>query len=190
MRGAQRQPSSAVAADLLTAHFTSHDGVSEIQSLHGDGHTVVHRVSDLGAEDTSAGDVLDATFYGAGHQPVKKAGISKRVERRIASGTDDCLGGAVRACGDDAQACAEGRRSRFRRACLWPARRVRRRCGHAHSDGRGADDSARRRSMGGACGDGAGVGRCRGRWRCEGKLPAGRRCGDGACAGIAWRSEA
>jgi lipopolysaccharide export system protein LptA len=77
--GATRQPSSAIAGDVLMAHFASHNGISEIQTLHGDGHTAVHRTSDLGVEDASAGDVLDATFYGSGHQPVKKATSVRKV---------------------------------------------------------------------------------------------------------------
>ena len=54
--------SSAMAGDVLTAHFVEVDGVTRITEAHGVGHTALRRVSDTGAEDTSSGETMDVRF--------------------------------------------------------------------------------------------------------------------------------
>ncbi len=85
--------SSALAGDVLTAHFVQVEGVTKITEAHGVGHTTLRRVSEIGAEDTSSGDTMDVRFQTAGgrgadeiatavqqggvvmtHKPVRKAG--------------------------------------------------------------------------------------------------------------------
>ncbi len=54
--------SSALAGDVLTAHFVQEEGATRITEAHGVGHTALRRVSETGAEDTSSGDTMDAHF--------------------------------------------------------------------------------------------------------------------------------
>ena len=54
--------SSALAGDVLTAHFVQADGVTRITDAHGMGHTALRRVSETGAEDTSSGETMDVRF--------------------------------------------------------------------------------------------------------------------------------
>jgi len=53
---------SALAGDLLTAHFVRVNGADHIAEVHGDGHTVLRKVSEKGVVDTSSGDSLVAKF--------------------------------------------------------------------------------------------------------------------------------
>jgi lipopolysaccharide export system protein LptA len=57
--------SSALAGDVLTAHFVVVGGASRITEAHGVGHTVLRRVNETGAEDTSSGDTMDVRFQPA-----------------------------------------------------------------------------------------------------------------------------
>jgi lipopolysaccharide export system protein LptA len=54
--------SSAMAGDVLTAHFVRVGGADHIAEVHGDGHTMLRKVSATGAVDTSSGDSLVAHF--------------------------------------------------------------------------------------------------------------------------------
>jgi len=54
--------SSAMAGDVLTAHFVQVKGATKITEAHGVGHTVLRRMSETGAEDTSSGETMDVRF--------------------------------------------------------------------------------------------------------------------------------
>jgi lipopolysaccharide export system protein LptA len=54
--------SSAMAGDVLTAHFVQVEGTTRITEAHAVGHTALRRVSDTGAEDTSSGETMDVHF--------------------------------------------------------------------------------------------------------------------------------
>ncbi len=60
--GSAKGASSVLSGDVLTADFHVGDGGSELQTVHGAGHTTVVRVSETGAEQTSVGDTLEARF--------------------------------------------------------------------------------------------------------------------------------
>jgi lipopolysaccharide export system protein LptA len=78
--------SSALAGDVLTAHFVRVNGADHIAEVHGDGHTVLRRVSDTGVVNTSSGDSLVAEFQpvtaGAGHDggPARQAASTETDE--------------------------------------------------------------------------------------------------------------
>jgi lipopolysaccharide export system protein LptA len=79
--------SSALAGDVLTAHFVRVDGADHIAEVHGDGHTFLRRVNEVGVVNTSAGDSLVAKFHpvaaGAGH------GAGPAGGQGAATGTDE-----------------------------------------------------------------------------------------------------
>jgi lipopolysaccharide export system protein LptA len=54
--------SSAVAGDVLTAHFLRVGSRDHITEVHGDGHTTLRRVSATGVVNTGSGDLLVAHF--------------------------------------------------------------------------------------------------------------------------------
>jgi lipopolysaccharide export system protein LptA len=54
--------SSAMAGDVLTAHFVQVGNADHIAEVHGDGHTALRRVSATGVVNTSSGDSLVAHF--------------------------------------------------------------------------------------------------------------------------------
>jgi lipopolysaccharide export system protein LptA len=54
--------SSALAGDVLTAHFVRVNGADHIAEVHGDGRTVLRKVGVTGVVDTSSGDSLVAKF--------------------------------------------------------------------------------------------------------------------------------
>ncbi len=58
--------SSAMAGDVLTAHFVRVGGADHIAEVHGDGHTALRRVSATGVVNTSSGDSLVAHFQPGG----------------------------------------------------------------------------------------------------------------------------
>ena len=60
--GHKGSTTSALSADALTADFVTREGATHVKSVHGVGHTVLHRVSDEGAIATSSGETLDAEF--------------------------------------------------------------------------------------------------------------------------------
>jgi lipopolysaccharide export system protein LptA len=57
--------SSAMAGDVLMAHFVQAGGADHIAEVHGDGHTALRRVSATGVVNTSSGDSLVAHFQPA-----------------------------------------------------------------------------------------------------------------------------
>jgi len=54
--------SSALAGDVLTAHFVRVGNADHLAEVHGDGHTSMRRVNGKGVVDTSSGDSLVAHF--------------------------------------------------------------------------------------------------------------------------------
>ena len=54
--------SSAMGADVLTAHFVRVGSVNHIAEVHGDGHTALRKVSATGVVNTGSGDSLVAHF--------------------------------------------------------------------------------------------------------------------------------
>ncbi|MBB5342662.1 LptA/OstA family protein [Tunturibacter empetritectus] len=54
--------SSALAGDVLTAHFVRVGSANHLAEVHGDGHTAMRRVNGKGVVDTSSGDSLVAHF--------------------------------------------------------------------------------------------------------------------------------
>jgi lipopolysaccharide export system protein LptA len=77
--------SSALAGDVLTAHFVRVNGADHIAEVHGDGHTLLRRVSETGVVNTSAGDSLVAKFRPA----TAGARLSGGEAGQAASGTDE-----------------------------------------------------------------------------------------------------
>ncbi|NYF51021.1 LptA/OstA family protein [Tunturiibacter gelidoferens] len=53
---------SALAGDVLTAHFVRVGNADHLAEVHGDGHTSMRRVNGKGVVDTSSGDSLVAHF--------------------------------------------------------------------------------------------------------------------------------
>ncbi|WP_353069452.1 LptA/OstA family protein [Tunturibacter empetritectus] len=64
--------SSALAGDVLTAHFVRVGSADHLAEVHGDGHTSMRRVNGKGVVDTSSGDSLVAHFRPG------SAGVSRR----------------------------------------------------------------------------------------------------------------
>jgi lipopolysaccharide export system protein LptA len=54
--------SSALAGEILTAHFVRVGNADHIAEVHGDGHATIRRVSSTGVVNTSSGDSLVAHF--------------------------------------------------------------------------------------------------------------------------------
>ena len=54
--------STKLAGDILVAHLVQKNGVGELSSVHGEGHTAVEELSPLGVDQTSSGSTLDAEF--------------------------------------------------------------------------------------------------------------------------------
>lgn len=61
--------SSAMAGDVLTAHFVHAEGADHIAEVHGDGHAALRKVTATGVVNTSSSDSLVAHF-----RPVASAG--------------------------------------------------------------------------------------------------------------------
>jgi len=57
---------ATLAGDALVAHFVERNGVAELSTIHGAGHTAVEQTTALGAKQRSAGEVLDAAFRESG----------------------------------------------------------------------------------------------------------------------------
>jgi lipopolysaccharide export system protein LptA len=53
---------ATLAGDTLVAHFVDRNGVDELSTVHGAGHTVVEQTTALGVNQRSAGELLDAAF--------------------------------------------------------------------------------------------------------------------------------
>jgi lipopolysaccharide export system protein LptA len=76
--------SSALAGDVLTAHFVRANGADHIAEVQGEGHTVLRKVGGTGVVNTSSADSLVAKF-----RPVK-VGASQR-RQRAATGSDEIM---------------------------------------------------------------------------------------------------
>src|SRR6266851_3344188 len=61
-KGGRGPTSSALAGDVLTAHFVEAGGRQRLEQVRGMGHTALRRVSETGVEDTSSGDTIDVLF--------------------------------------------------------------------------------------------------------------------------------
>jgi len=76
--------SSALAGDVLTAHFVRVGSSDHIAEVHGDGHTTLRRVNSKGVVNTGSGDSLVAHFRpvtadaGRGSGAVKKGQQAKK----------------------------------------------------------------------------------------------------------------
>jgi lipopolysaccharide export system protein LptA len=81
--------SSALAGDVLTAHFVRTGGANHIAEVHGDGHTTLRRVSATGVVNTGSGDSLVAHF-----RPVA-AGARSGAGKGQAGKKDGLVGGAA-----------------------------------------------------------------------------------------------
>jgi lipopolysaccharide export system protein LptA len=81
--------SSALSGDVLTAHFTRVDGVDHLAEVHGEGHTLLRRVTATGAVNTSSGDSLEANFRpvprGAGHIARGAAPVKQGADEIVAA---------------------------------------------------------------------------------------------------------
>ncbi len=82
--------SSALAGEVLTAHFVRVGNADHIAEVHGDGHTTIRRVSATGVVNTSSGDSLVAHFRpvtaGAGGVSLSGKGSPQKSE---GLGTDE-----------------------------------------------------------------------------------------------------
>jgi lipopolysaccharide export system protein LptA len=63
--------SSALAGDILTAHFVGVGNADHLAEVHGDGHTSMRRVTGKGVVETSSGDSLVAHFHPAAADAVR-----------------------------------------------------------------------------------------------------------------------
>ena len=108
---------SVLSGDLLTVWFRPGDlpegGVgagsrsrveTRVKTVVGDGHTVLRRVSEDGAEATSSGDKLEVEFKDV---PAVASTAAKKPDEQGADG--DCVGGAAGACVDDESPGGKGR---------------------------------------------------------------------------------
>jgi len=86
--------SSALAGDVLTAHFMQVEGVTRIADGHGVGHTALRRMSDTGVEDTSSGDTMDFRFKTAA------AGRTEEIATAVQQGNVVMMHKPVRKPGD------------------------------------------------------------------------------------------
>jgi lipopolysaccharide export system protein LptA len=84
--------SSALAGDVLTAHFVRVGNADHIAEVHGDGHTTLRKVSAAGVVNTSSADSLVAHL-----RPVA-AGTGRGLEGKGQQRKKDGLG---RTCGDE-----------------------------------------------------------------------------------------
>jgi lipopolysaccharide export system protein LptA len=73
---------SVMSGDVLTADFVMRDGESHVKSVHGVGHTVLHRVSDTGATATSLGETLEAEFRSVVRSD---AGATQRLQKNTSA---------------------------------------------------------------------------------------------------------
>jgi lipopolysaccharide export system protein LptA len=83
--------SSALAGDVLTAHFVRVGNKDHLAEVHGDGHTALRRVSATGVVSTGSGDSLVAHF-----RPVTAgAGRGSGGSSKSKSGKDGLGGGSA-----------------------------------------------------------------------------------------------
>ena len=72
-----------LGGDVLTAHFVRVNGAQHLAEVHGDGHTLLRRVSATGVVNTSSGDGLEVHFgaAAAGHARAAADEIASAVEQ-------------------------------------------------------------------------------------------------------------
>src|SRR5271168_1484936 len=70
--------SSAMAGDVLTAHFVQLGGADHIAEVHGDGHTSLRKVSATGVINTGAGDSLVAHFRPVAASARRGVGVASK----------------------------------------------------------------------------------------------------------------
>jgi lipopolysaccharide export system protein LptA len=90
--------SSALAGDVLTAHFVRIGNADHIAEVHGDGHTTLRKVSATGVVDTSSADSLVAhlrpvTAGGGRRLGVEGKGPQKKREGLAGAGGDELSDG-------------------------------------------------------------------------------------------------
>jgi lipopolysaccharide export system protein LptA len=85
--------SSAMAGDVLTAHFVRIDDKDHIAEVHGDGHTTLRRVSATGVVNTGSGDSLVAHFRPVAGGAGRGSGRSGAGSTSGKQGRKDGLGG-------------------------------------------------------------------------------------------------
>ncbi len=83
--------SSALAGQVLTAHFVRVGNADHIADVHGDGHTTIRRVSTTGVVNTSLGDSLVAHF----HPVMAGAGGANLTGKVSQHGNDGQAGDAI-----------------------------------------------------------------------------------------------
>jgi lipopolysaccharide export system protein LptA len=82
---------SAMAGDVLTAHFVRIGNKDHLAEVHGDGHTTLRRVSATGVINTGSGDSLVAHF-----RPVTaEAGRASSGSSQAKQGKDGLTGGSA-----------------------------------------------------------------------------------------------
>jgi lipopolysaccharide export system protein LptA len=66
---------STMSGDVLTARFVKSAGMQRLSEVHGDGHTYLRQVNEVGTENTSSGDSLGVKF---GAAALRSAGVSRK----------------------------------------------------------------------------------------------------------------
>ena len=76
----RRTTSTKLAGDTLLAHMVAKNGVAELSTVHGIGHTLVQQVSAKNGDQKSAGETLDAVFRpgGKGNGDVELASATQQ----------------------------------------------------------------------------------------------------------------
>jgi lipopolysaccharide export system protein LptA len=78
--------SSAMAGDVLTAHFVRVGDADHISEVHGDGHTELRKVSATGVVNTSSADSLVAHFRPVTAGAGRAAGVASKGRQRRTDG--------------------------------------------------------------------------------------------------------
>jgi lipopolysaccharide export system protein LptA len=81
--------SSALAGEVLTAHFVRVGNADHIAEVHGDGHTTIQRVSTTGVVNTSSGDSLVAHFRPVTADAGRGAIVASSEKKKDDPGTDE-----------------------------------------------------------------------------------------------------
>src|SRR6266566_2992573 len=84
---------SALAGDVLTAHFVRIGNKDHLAEVHGDGHTTMRRVSATGVVNTGSGDSLVAHFRPVTAGVGRGSDGSSQGQRGSQRGKKDVLGG-------------------------------------------------------------------------------------------------
>jgi lipopolysaccharide export system protein LptA len=81
--------SSALAGEVLTAHFVRVGNADHIAEVHGDGHTTIRRVSTTGVVNTSSGDSLVAHFRPVTADAGRGAIVASSEKKKDGQGVDE-----------------------------------------------------------------------------------------------------